>query len=964
MDIIRKQGVWRLFDRTVALLVTDERQFDIILDDPARSLFSYDDRGFSGERETLYRHDLSLVDLCREGRENGAERIEVSYDFFFGGRVRTLYPDSEKTIRAFKAIHDVAAAHGLSFSASIVSPLDVGGGYAQNYSETGFTYSYREGLLRTDGSYSVEMAFEKQWTNNKGPAELKLEHVLVYAFDERRIGGTPYFAVAPERIRDISATARYELDETSVTITSSGYGSGRMRVFGQWEAADREVSLDRVLAVAVYRTPELDYFHPDAGRYMKEVIDRHHQAGITYQGFYSDEMHIQFDWDLRAHFGHEEIATRYLTPHLANAFADRYGEQFRDFARYLVYFSYHQHDFLEGPAGELASQHVFGPSEQEIQETWLFRKRYFELLQARVVGLCVEARDYAESLFGAPIMTRAHATWQEAPTCDRFFDAHRFSEPASAERSRYEYTPHYVWSSSIRENISACYDYFRWNEFLSGGGTDHPEGGFTDRNYYAQAFACSLGVLNRFPYAYCGTWGSPEEVLRRLRDVGAAYGTTDWDARMGHNLVQNLSLRETDVLALYPLELNYAEERFGSWMVQYGYCNYITEEQLLRHASVTKDGKLAVKGRRYRTLLVLFEPFVAEATLDLLERFVEAGGIAVWTATPALLTEEGGTVADRFGRLFGIDSLRSPTGGVSLQDRCVTFDGLLAGIKPMPVLTDMLPDRGYPVEPSAIQGVRVVARCDGLILGTARTVGENGLALYLGFRPRDDQSRSTGGDVDTLFSILRASGAYDPRGGEVRSRPADSRYLFQRFPNGAISVANHYRTFYEDWDGRFFRDEERDRAALAGRELTPVGISFAGEEVLGHRVVFDGTDVLTFRLDADGRLDGFAGTATTGITVNGRAYRLCETPSDVVLAHIAPEHRAPDLRDLYMVRVDAPQTLRLPIPTMDGEEFEAAVCETSVFQADRPTHVRREGETLLLTVTEREAGRWIALYRR
>lgn len=36
---------------------------------------------------------------------------------------------------------------------------------------------------------------------------------------------------------------------------------------------------------------------------MKSIIDRHAAAGITYQGFYSDEMHIQFDWNLGVHFG-------------------------------------------------------------------------------------------------------------------------------------------------------------------------------------------------------------------------------------------------------------------------------------------------------------------------------------------------------------------------------------------------------------------------------------------------------------------------------------------------------------------------------------------------------------------------------------------------------------------------------------------------------------------------------------
>lgn len=137
-----------------------------------------------------------------------------------------------------------------------------------------------------------------------------------------------------------------------------------------------------------------------------------------------------------------------------------------------------------------------------------------------------------------------------------------------------------MWSSTIRENQSACGDYFRWNEYLTGSGTDHPEGGNIDRDYYAQAFACSLGALNRFDRAYCANWGSPASVSRRFAAVGAAYGT----GSLEHAMVQNLRHRLSDVLVLYPTQLNYAEERFGSWMVQYGYCDYITQEKLLAYA--------------------------------------------------------------------------------------------------------------------------------------------------------------------------------------------------------------------------------------------------------------------------------------------------------------------------------------------------------------------------------------------
>jgi len=121
MNIIEKRGVWRFFDKTVTLILTDEKQLEIIIEDPSKPLFENDERGFSGEREKLYRDNTSLIDICREGQKKGAERLELSYDFFFGGSRRTNYPDSEITLKAFKIIHDVAREHGMSFSASIIS---------------------------------------------------------------------------------------------------------------------------------------------------------------------------------------------------------------------------------------------------------------------------------------------------------------------------------------------------------------------------------------------------------------------------------------------------------------------------------------------------------------------------------------------------------------------------------------------------------------------------------------------------------------------------------------------------------------------------------------------------------------------------------------------------------------------------------------------------------------------------
>lgn len=960
MELIRRDGIWRLFDRHVALIITDEKQLEIILEDPAKPLQYDDNKGFSGEEKSIYEGRTSLLDICKEGAKLGAKRLEVSYDFFFGGNERRNYPDSKLTLKAFKVIHDVARQYGLGFSASIISPLDLGGGYVKTHKETGLSCQYMEGSIDpVTGRYSVDMVLQKQWTNNKGPIRLELQKVLLHAFREERIGDTCFYCVDPDDIMDISYTASFAEEEGSASVTGAGYGSARMRVYGLCPREDAYADLNRCLAIAVYRTPELDYFSPEALPYIKSVIDIHREAGISYQGFYSDEMHIQFDWDLEAHFGHSEINTRYITDHLSREYAEKYGERYRDLVKYLIYFSYHQHDFLGGEEGGLPAQHVFGRDEKDVYDTWLFRKRYFEMLQDKVVELSAEAKKYAETFFGSPIMTRAHATWQESPTCDHFSETARFSEMCSEEYSRYDYTTEYVWSSSIRENTSACYDYFKWNDFLSGGGTDHPEGGFTDRNYYAEALAASLGELNRFPYAYCADWGSPREVSRRIDNVRVTYGNMNFGAVFADNLVQGMSARETDILALYPLDLNHVEERFGSWMVQYGYCNYITEGKLLEHASVCKDGHLTVRGRKYSTLLVLFQPFIKAETLQLLKSFIHRGGKVIWTSIHPVWCG-GYKAVEQWKELFGVLELQPAFSGLNLERQSVNFKNMLAGVQPMEISTGLLPDLAYPVVPA--DEIEAVAYSESHILGTVKKYAGGGMAVYLGFRPRDDQSCSTGRDIDTLFSILLHSGCYRPGSAETASRPAESRYNVNVFKNGAVSLANHYRTFYERWKGKFFRDEKEDQEFLKDRRLPEIEIELENEMVQGHMITYKGTDVLTFNADRDMCLKGFAGSSCTGITVDGRSYCFTDVPARIVWTEIAESFLTEGLKKLYLVCVDRPCKARIPLPAAGSGDLYACICREEWFEADREFDTVWEDGNLILDITPDMAGRWIAVY--
>ena len=157
-------------------------------------------------------------------------------------------------------------------------------------------------------------------------------------------------------------------------------------------------------------------------------------------------------------------------------------------------------------------------------------------------------------------------------------------------------------------------------------------------------------------------------------------------------MVQNLRHRLSDVLVLYPTQLNYAEERFGSWMVQYGYCDYITQEKLLAYAVPSNDALLHVRGRAYRAVVAMFEPFVDRKTVELLSDFIVRGGKLLWTGPAPLRFEDGESAKGAFQQMFGLASVATLNTGVRSEDAKITFIGSFEGISPMEARTGLLPD--------------------------------------------------------------------------------------------------------------------------------------------------------------------------------------------------------------------------------------------------------------------------------
>ena len=368
---------------------------------------------------------------------------------------------------------------------------------------------------------------------------------------------------------------------------------------------------------------------------------------------------------------------------------------------------------------------------------------------------------------------------------------------------------------------------------------------------------------------------------------------------------------------LYPLSLVACEERFGSWMTQYGYANYITPEKLLELGRVAEDGWIEMCGRRFGTLVALFEPLPPPGLLPFLEEFVQRGGRLIWSGPPPHFDLGGQPVLAQWQRLCGVKTLLFNLEGVMVAGSMVEFDGLLKKVPSQTILTDFLVDRIYPV--GAESTALAVARNGTDVVGVHRAVANGGSATFLGFRPRDDQSASLGYETRTWFEILKALGAY-PRSQPavaVEDNPAvvsrESPYLSTRFPNGTIFVAAHYRTHVETWSGGIHRDGAQDAEIIAKNPLPSDQIELHDLHVAGHKLDYVGRQIVAFRLDDRQRLAAFGGYDCASIRIDNQEHVF----ADRAVAHIAwaplPKVRRVPGGAIMEIWISGEAKLRIPV---------------------------------------------------
>lgn len=945
-ELVQYPGPWAYeIPKSHIILVSDEEVRSLADPDKEMNL----SLGHEPRMDTLRK-------VCERAQAAGHDTLIIAYDHFFaqyrpgqGDKPRELTPDRQEFVDLMATISKFVEGYGLGLELSILSPLEIGPAYQKETGESGIWYHARKGLRDpATGKYSVQYWRHHQWANNKGPIKVEDAGVRVFAFRERNLPGTRYRVVEPGSLVEITPKAKTELLGNRQLVVERVQVSGE----GMTDIGD----LNRVLVVQAYRTPEMDYFSDNALPYLKKLVDRYADAGVKLHALYSDEMHIQQDWSYFSHHDHGEFPLRYASPGLIDKFSRQFGEQYRDFAQAMIYFVHGQEDFAHDLSAKADVMHVLGSSVEDIQRTALFRANYYRFLQDGVVDLFAAAKRHAEERMGYKLHARAHATWAESPTIDEWWTGKRPKFP-----QYYEYTPNFVWSNTVHQAASACFDYFKWGDFLTGNGNDHAEGGWIDRNYYAQALACSTGLLNEVPYSYAAHWGMPGETGKRRANIVNAFGTA---GSPDHGLVQGMRHRAVDVLMLYPIDLVGVDERFGSWMTQYGYADMTTQTLLVDRGRV-EGSSIVLGGRRFTTLATQFEPFLSTQLLAMMERFVAGGGRLIWSGPPPILTREGEPALPRWSALFGVEYTPWEDNGVIAPGEIISFEGSLQSVSPQTILTDLLVDRLYPVAP--LTGTETGGRAKAGIVATVRRTHEGGSATYLGYRPRDDQSASLGYETRNWFEVLSVLGAYTTTGGvegandntEFLSRTSD--YVFCRFVNGAVSVARHFRDYEEGWPGGFARKPEQDLKILESHPLPSESIDLVNILAAGRRLTYHGSGTMSFRLDDDGHLIGFAGEAGRTLVTDEKQWDLAsEGITTLAFAPVDEVRRVPG-GPVIQARASGTGQIRIPILAKAGSNWSAFAEGARPGSRGVPVAVSTANGQLLIEVVPEVSGRWLFL---
>jgi hypothetical protein len=229
-DLVSFPGPWAFQLGKQHIILVNDQQLDD-LTDPDKQV----DLSLTGEPRLE-----SLRQICERAKQHGQRTLIFAFDHFFNQyrkgtdtAPRQYMPDTDAYIERIGKIGRFAAEFGIGLELSLLSPLELGRGYREATGESGQWMQYRKGLRDpSTGAYSVALWQHRRWSNNKGPISLEDAGVRVFAFQERKLGGSPYRVVDPAGIVEITDTAQVERFEGLVHKAGDFEGGARAGAWG------------------------------------------------------------------------------------------------------------------------------------------------------------------------------------------------------------------------------------------------------------------------------------------------------------------------------------------------------------------------------------------------------------------------------------------------------------------------------------------------------------------------------------------------------------------------------------------------------------------------------------------------------------------------------------------------------------------------------------------------------------
>ncbi|MBC7319537.1 hypothetical protein H5T89_02730 [bacterium] len=90
---------------------------------------------------------------------------------------------------------------------------------------------------------------------------------------------------------------------------------------------------------------------------------------------------------------------------------------------------------------------------------------------------------------------------------------------------------------------------------------------------------------------------------------------------------------------------------------------------------------------------------------------------------------------------------------------------------------------------------------------------------------------------------------------------------------------------------------------------------------------------MSYRIDENSNLIGFAGYSTTGIAIDGKEYKLIEKPGNILFAKIHPERILPDIKECWILYSNV--SGRFTFPTKLGPIDRIIVLDKTLTYAEK-----------------------------